>query len=373
MKNYKEVQIILENGISFKGNVFGHEKDVSGEIVFNTSMVGYPESLTDPSYKGQILVLTYPLIGNYGVPGEEIENELLKNFESDKIQVSALVIDDLSHNHSHWNSSVSLDEWLKKNKIPGVFGVDTRALTSIIRDNGTMLAKIKIKNNLYFFDPNKIDIVKEVSIKEVAEYGNGDLKIIVVDCGVKNNIIRCLLKRNVKVIRVPYDYDFSSLDYDGIIISNGPGDPKQCVMTIENIKKILHKEKPIFGICLGNQLLGLSIGMDTYKMKYGHRSSNQPCIDMKTKRCYITSQNHGFALDAKNIPYDWEEWFVNANDGTNEGIRHKEKPFFSVQFHPEGNPGPRDTEFLFDVFLKEVKKLNLLKKVPKNNELRELE
>ncbi|MBI3623378.1 glutamine-hydrolyzing carbamoyl-phosphate synthase small subunit [Candidatus Pacearchaeota archaeon] len=353
---YKEVELILEDGSCFKGKLFGHEKEVSGEIVFNTSMTGYPESLTDPSYRGQILVLTYPLIGNYGIPADEAENGIRKNFESDFIHVSALVIDDLSQDHNHWNSSLSLDEWLKQNKIPGIFGIDTRALTKKIRDHGTLLAKIKVNEDISFYDPNKINLVEEVSIKEVKNYGEGSLKIVVVDCGVKNNIIRCLLKRGASVIRVPYDYDFTSMSFDGVIVSNGPGDPKQCSKTIENIKKTLQLGKPFFGICLGNQLLGLAIGMDTYKMKFGHRSSNQPCIDLENKRCYITSQNHGFALDSEKIPFDWKEWFVNANDSTNEGIKNKEKPFFSVQFHPEGNPGPRDTEFLFDVFLNEVKK-----------------
>lgn len=358
MRDIKEAKLILENGDEFKGFSFGAEHSVSGEVVFSTGMVGYPESLTDPSYKGQILVLTYPLIGNYGVPGKEIENNLLKNFESDKIQVQALIISDYSSEYSHWNAKKSLAEWLKEENIPAIYGVDTRKLTKTLRENGAMLGKIIFNDEkIGFFDPNVIDIVKEVSIKKPIFYNENknNKKIIVVDCGIKNNIIRNLVKRGLIAIRVPYDYDFFEYDFDGLLISNGPGDPKMCKKTIENVKKALENEIPTFGICLGNQILALAAGGNTYKLKYGHRSQNQPCILNNTKRCFITTQNHGFAVDIKSLNEEWQEFFVNANDGTNEGIRHKTKPFMSVQFHPEGRSGPEDTNFLFDEFVNMLK------------------
>jgi len=354
----KEAKLILENGQEFKGFSFGSENSVSGEVVFNTGMVGYPESLTDPSYKGQILVLTYPLIGNYGVPGKETEHDLLKNFESDKIQVRALVISDYSFEYSHWNAKKSLAEWLKEENIPAIYGIDTRKLTKTLRENGAMLGRIIVNDDdVPSYDPNTIDIVKEVSIKEPIIYNENknNKKVVVVDCGIKNNIIRNLIKRNLTVVRVPYDYDFLTDFFDGLIISNGPGDPKMCKETIYNIGRAMKHNIPTFGICLGNQLLCLAAGGDTYKLKYGHRSQNQPCTLVGTKRCYITTQNHGFAVDMKSLDEDWQEFFVNANDGTNEGIKHKTKPFMSVQWHPEHNPGPTDTEFLFDEFVKMLK------------------
>ena len=351
----KEVKLILENGDQFKGFSFGAEHSISGEVVFSTGMVGYPESLTDPSYKGQILVLTYPLIGNYGVPGKEIEGGIIKNFESDKIQVQALVVSDYSLEYSHWNAKKSLAEWLKEEGIPAIFGIDTRRLTKTLREKGAMLGKIIFENmDINFYDPNICDIVREVSTKEPVVYNEKkeNKKIVVIDCGVKNNIIRSLVKRNLTVIKVPYDYDFLTQHFDGIVISNGPGDPKMCKETIYNVGRALKHEIPTFGICLGNQIMALAAGGDTYKLKFGHRSQNQPCTLAGTKRCFITTQNHGFAVRVESLSKEWEEFFVNANDGTNEGIRHRTKPFFSVQWHPEHSPGPTDTEFLFDDFVK---------------------
>ena len=352
----KNATLILSDGTEFIGYSFGYEKSIAGEVVFNTGMVGYPENLTDPSYSGQILTLTYPLIGNYGVPSDIMENKMHKFFESDKIQISGLIISDYSKVYNHWNSKKSLSEWLVEHKIPALCGIDTRALTKKLRTKGVMLGKIVFKDNdVELIDPNLINQVEKVSVKEVIEYGKGEKTAVLIDCGVKNNIIRCLIARGLKVIRVPWDFDFHKLEFDGLFISNGPGDPKMCKETIKNIRIALEKEIPTMGICLGNQLLGLAAGCDTYKLKFGHRSQNQPCIDKLTSRCYITSQNHGFALDIKKLPVDWEEWFVNANDGTNEGIRHKTKPFCTVQFHPEATAGPTDTEFLFDKFVEMLK------------------
>jgi carbamoyl-phosphate synthase small subunit len=355
MGSGKKIKLVLEDKTEFLGTSFGYDGPISGEVVFNTGMMGYPESFTDPSYKGQILTLTYPLIGNYGVPGNETENGILKNFESEKIHISGLIVSEYSERYSHWNAKKSLSDWLIENKVPAIQGIDTRALTKILREKGTMLGKIILDKDIETYDPNIDNLVEIVSIKNKKIYGRGKIKILLIDCGVKLNIIRCFLKRNVSVIRVPWDYDFSKEDYDGLFISNGPGDPKMCKTTIANLSIAIKQDKPIFGICLGNQLLALAAGGDTYKLKYGHRSQNQPCLQFGTKKCYITSQNHGFAVDIGKLPSDWEPSFINANDGTCEGIRHKKKPIFSVQFHPEASCGPVDTEFLFDDFLRLIK------------------
>lgn len=355
MQNLKKACLVLEDGTIFEGTSFGYEQSVSGEVVFYTAMTGYPESLTDPSYKGQILVPTYPMIGNYGVPVDNIKDDLPEFFESDKIHCTALVISDYSFAYSHWNSQKSLGQWLKDQKVPGLFGIDTRALTKKLREHGAMLGKIVFAGQeVDSYDPNQENIVAQVSTPEIKEYGNGKYKVVLVDCGVKYNIIRNLLKRDVKVKRVPWDYDFSNEECDGIFLSNGPGDPAQCEITIGNIRKVLERDIPIMGICLGNQLMARAAGAETYKLKYGHRSHNQPVMEPGTNRCYITSQNHGFAIDDKTLPADWEPLFVNVNDGTNEGIRHKSKPFFSAQFHPEASSGPVDTEYLFDKFIRNM-------------------
>lgn len=352
----QKVKLILEDGSIFHGYSFGSKKTVTGEVVFNTGMVGYPESLTDPSYRGQILVLTYPLIGNYGIPENETEDNLLKYFESNRIQAQGLVITDYSEAYSHWNAKKSLSEWMIEHNTPGIYGVDTRELAKKLREKGTMLGKIVYdKENINFGDPNKRNLVAEVSIKNPITYKKGRKKIIVIDCGAKNNIIKAFLRRNISVIRCPWDYNFLEKKVDGIVISNGPGDPKMCRDTIKNVRKALSKNIPVLGICLGSQILALAAGANTYKLKYGHRSQNQPCVEVGTKRCYIASQNHGYAVDSDTLPEDWREWFYNNNDGTNEGILHISKPFFGAQFHPEASPGPDDTEFLFDMFLRAMK------------------
>jgi carbamoyl-phosphate synthase small subunit len=361
MNEGKSAKLILADGSEFNGTSFGYEGNTNGEVVFNTGMVGYPETMTDPSYRGQILVCTYPLIGNYGVPGDEMENGMLKNFESDRIHCRALIISDYSEEYSHWNAKKSLGDWMKEQMIPGITGIDTRMLTRKLRENGTMLGKIiideKVKTDLPagqagFQDINKIDLVGEVSVKEPVEYLRNGKKVLLVDCGTKNNIIQAFLGRNISILRVPYDYEFHKEKADGIVLSNGPGDPKMCTTTIENAKKAMEKNIPILGICLGSQILGLAAGANTYKLKYGHRGHNQPCNETGTKRTYITSQNHGYAVETETLPEDWREWFVNDNDGTNEGIIHISKPFFAAQFHPEASPGPDDSEFIFDMFVR---------------------
>lgn len=353
-KKNKNAVLILEDGSEFAGTSFGYQSNTNGEVVFNTGIVGYPETMTDPSYRGQILVCTYPLIGNYGIPSDEKENGMYKFFESDNIHVRALIVSEYSENYSHWSAKKSLADWMVEQKIPGVSGIDTRMLTRKLRENGTILGKIiideKIKTD--FHDPNKSDLVGEVSVKEPVEYKAGKQKIVLVDCGTKNNIIRAFLGRNISVVRVPYDYDFTKLESNGIVISNGPGDPKMNKKTIENAKRAMELNKPILGICLGSQILALAAGADTYKLKYGHRGHNQPCNEFGTKRCYITSQNHGYAVNSSTLPVDWREWFINDNDGTNEGIIHISKPFFASQFHPEASPGPDDSEFIFDMFVR---------------------
>lgn len=359
MRHSTKARLVLADGTVYEGFSFGYEGNTAGEVVFNTAMTGYPESLTDPSYEGQILVTTFPLQGNYGVPPrdskENKENDLSEYFEGDHIHPRALVVQDYSWDNSHWLSARSLDEWLKEEKIPGIYGIDTRALTKHLREQGSMLGKIVIgdtdPDSVEWYDPNKENLVAKTSCKEVKTYGDGEKTVVLVDCGVKHNIVRCLTRRGVKVVRVPWDYDFTTIPYDGLFISNGPGDPAMADKTVENIKKAIEIGKPICGICMGNQLLSKAAGAKTYKLKYGHRSHNQPVRRVGTNTCFVTSQNHGFAVDDSTLPADWEPLFVNMNDGTNEGIRHRSKPFFSAQFHPEASSGPKDTEFLFDEFI----------------------
>jgi carbamoyl-phosphate synthase small subunit len=356
MKNSIPVKLTLEDGTEYTGRSFGALTPAAGEVVFNTAMTGYPESLTDPSYRGQILCLTYPLVGNYGAPVKEEADDILKYYESSSIHISGLLVSDYSFNYSHWNAAESLDEWLLSNNIPGLYGVDTRALTKRIREKGAMLGILEPEGTkIDFYDPNKVNLVDEVSITKKKTYGNGSCKIVLIDCGVKYNIIRNLLRRDTTIIRVPWNYNYFNEDYDGLFISNGPGDPKMCRETINNLRKSLKDDKPVFGICLGNQLMALASDADTYKLKYGHRSHNQPVIQVGTDKAYITSQNHGFAVDNKTLGKDWDPYFININDNTNEGMKHKSKPFFSTQFHPEASGGPTDTDFLFDIFIENIK------------------
>lgn len=341
------MKLIFEDGVEFVGKNFGWSGPTTGEVVFSTGMTGYVESLTDPSFAGQILVCTYPLIGNYGVPAPE-------KFESEKIQVAGLVVSEYSEEYSHSEAKQSLADWLKASRVPAISGVDTRAITKKLRERGVMLGQLTSGDASECIDPNRENLVARVSPKEVRSYGTGDTHIIAVDCGMKENIIRSLLVPGVRITRVPWNYDFSGEKYDALLLSNGPGDPEMCDATIHQVRKAMRDNKPILGVCLGNQLLALAAGASTYKLKYGHRGQNQPCIDMTTGRCYITSQNHGFAIDASTLPTSWNVWFTNANDGSVEGIRHSSKPWRSVQFHPEAAPGPTDTAWIFEEFIREI-------------------
>jgi len=367
-----KAKLILKDGTEYQGKSFGAEKSVAGEVVFATGMVGYPEALTDPSFKGQILVMTYPLIGNYGVPKKEF-------WESGKIQVSGLVVCNYIDTPSHHTSQMTLGEWFKEEGVPILEIKDTRALTQKLRDEGVGLGKIIINGkNVPFEDPNLRNLVAEVSTKKIYEVFSpksdigefpyvglrGGETIVLIDCGVKQNIIRSITKRGFKVVVVPWDTDVTKLDFpfSAVVISNGPGDPQKVKTTINNVENIIAKKIPILGICLGNQILTLAQGGTTYKLKFGHRSQNQPVIENKTparlnsssggKKCYLTTQNHGFAV--KRIPRNFTEWFHNANDNTNEGIIHKTLPIMSVQFHPESSPGPLDTDWVFDYFFSAI-------------------
>ena len=355
----RQARLILDDGTTFCGWAFGAEKNVSGEVVFNTAMTGYPESLTDPSYAGQLMTLTYPLVGNYGVPPFTVEQNGIATFmESDRIYASAIIVSDYSEAYSHWNACESLGDWLRREKVPGVTGIDTRQLTKVLREHGVMMGHLEFEgeetpDELLAVDYGKINWVERVSCKDVIRYNEGaGKKVVLVDCGVKNNIIRCLVNRGVEVIRVPWNCDYTELKFDGLFLANGPGDPDMCVEAVEVLKRQMSaSRKPICGICMGNQLLAKAGGATIYKLKYGHRSHNQPVREVGTNRCYVTSQNHGYAVDASTLGDDWRELFVNMNDGSNEGIRHMSHPWFSSQFHPEACSGPVDTEFMFDRFI----------------------
>ena len=352
-----ECYLHLDGQMSLEAQNVGAQKEVSGEVVFNTGMTGYPESLTDPSYRGQILVCTYPLIGNYGVVPSYKKDKFacLKDFESGSIKVQALVVSECSENYSHYQARESLSSWLKRENIPLLTGIDTRKLTQILREKGTLLGAISSKKawSKKIDDPNERNLAQEVSIGKAKLYGERQWKhqVLAYDLGMKENIVREFMRRKVKVLRVPWNFDFRKENFNGIFISNGPGDPAQCSETTEIIRQAMQKEFPIFGICMGNHILARAASIPTFKLKYGHRGQNQPCQDLFSGRCLITSQNHGYAVQAEDLKNGFELWFENLNDQTCEGIKHKKKPFFSVQFHPEAKAGPQDSNYIFDEFI----------------------
>lgn len=361
--------IVLEDGTVHEGKAFGYPKNTLGEVVFTTGMVGYPQSLTDPSYRGQILMFTYPLIGNYGVPDRVLdENGIPLYFESNSIQVQGVIVHEHCTKPSHWASVKSLHEWLYEERVPGIYDVDTRSLTQRIRVKGVMMGaivfgeepeegfKLLSKAKRY----GETNFVEQVSVTQKRVYGRGDETVVLVDYGVKYNIVRNLVKRGFKVICVPYNCSADEIlgfNPDGIVLSNGPGDPKVLGRSIEELKEIIEQfEKPILGICLGNQLLALASGGDTFKLKFGHRGQNKPVVDVFTKRCYIVSENHGYAVKPESLESTgFTTWFLNIDDKTVEGMKHKSRPIISTQFHPEAYPGPYDTTFVFDQFAKMVR------------------
>ena len=369
----KKGVLVLEDGSVIPGMGFGAETEISGEVVFNTSMMGYPELLSDPSYQEQIVVMTYPILGSYGVPPSSIRGNggVPLHFESDSVKVKGFVVHSLSR-PSHWSNQKTLDEWLTEQGVPGIFGVDTRVLTQRLRNKGTMLGVLRVSSSPFnpqvvtdrisgLQDPNKEDLVQKVSPKEPIYYeGKEQSTIVIVDCGVKYGILRSLLAKGARVVRVPYDFPADKileLNPRGVVISNGPGDPKMDLSTIKTTRRLMETELPIMGICLGAQIIGLAAGAKTYKLKFGYRAVNHPCIDLETGRCYITTQNHGYTIDRNSLEdTDFSANFVNINDKTVEGIRHRKKPFLGVQWHPESSPGPYDTRFLFDRFFEEALK-----------------
>lgn len=351
-------QLVIKNGPTFSGLSVGAPKTVSGEAVFTTSLVGYPESMTDPSYRGQIICFTQPLIGNYGVPSGTKRDEfsLLKYFESPHIQCSGIVVSDVALEYSHWTAVESLSEWCQREGVAAITGVDTRELVSYLREQGSSLARLQVDGDKSsdFYDPGQVNMVAKVTTKQPYHIpvANAKHHVLVVDCGAKENILRCLVSRGADITVVPYNYPIQKVadKFDGIFISNGPGDPVYCSETVENLKQVIkgNPDLPLMGICMGHQLLSLAAGAKTLKLKYGNRAHNIPTLDLTTGKCHITSQNHGYAVDASTLPSDYQEYFINLNDQSNEGMMHKERPIFSVQFHPEAKGGPLDSSFLFD-------------------------
>lgn len=346
----EQSRLVLSDGTQFLGKSPAWQKgSYFGEVVFSTGMTGYVESLTDPSFAGQILTFTYPLIGNYGVPPQE-------EWESSKISVAGVILSEACESWSHHAGLQSLAQWLQSQGIPLIIGIDTRALTKRLRSAGVMLGAISMNSDPIdqFVDPNATDLVAQVSPSEPRRYPREGAKqrVIAVDCGMKENILRLLRELPIEVVHVPYNYDYTHEPYDALFLSNGPGDPAMAKETIAILQKAMAQRKKIFGICLGTQLLALAAGAKTYKLPFGHRGHNQPCIERKSGRCFITSQNHGYAIDEKSLPEGWEVTFHNLNDGSVEGIAHKSLPFRAVQFHPEASPGPTDTQWLFDDFYK---------------------
>ena len=361
----------LENGLEFKGYSFGSTDAVSGEVVFNTSMVGYPEQLTDATYSGQILCLTYPLIGNYGVPSEELAGkELSKNFESDRIHPKGLVIFDYCEEYSNWEAVKSLGQWMNEQNLTGIYGIDTRELTKVLRDKGSMKGVI-IPEGAAEPAPAAKASPADVCCKEVIVYEakpaqeveniNGSKaavtagkKVVVVDCGVKHSIIRNLLARGAEVIRVPYDYDFTSMEFDGVYVSNGPGCACACEATIEILKKVLAGNKPVFGLGMGYHLMALAAGCELHKLQHPHRSANQPVRREGSNRTYITSQNVSRAVKPSGMPSGWEVFYTNLNDGAVDGFRHKTKPFIGLNFAPEVCVGLTENVTPIDEFISKL-------------------
>ncbi|KAG5999134.1 Amino-acid acetyltransferase, mitochondrial [Claviceps pusilla] len=371
--------LTIRDGPVFNGKAFGANANVSGEAVFTTSLVGYSESLSDPSYRGQILCFTQPLIGNYGVPStERDEYNLLKYFESPHLQCAGVVVSDVALQYSHWTAVESLSQWCAREGVPAISGVDTREIVTYLREQGSSLARITIGEEYDadedegFIDPGQINLVKRVSTKApfVVESPGANLHVALIDCGVKENIIRSLVSRGASVTVFPYNYPIHKVAdyYDGVFISNGPGDPTHCQETVYNLARLMESSSiPIMGICLGHQLLALAVGARTIKLKYGNRAHNIPALDLTTGQCHITSQNHGYAIDASTLPSDFKEYFVNLNDGSNEGMMHKTRPIFSTQFHPEAKGGPMDSAYLFDKYLDNVRLAKSTAKVYKDN------
>ena len=356
----RNVTLVLQDGTKFHGKSFGYDTPVAGEVVFNTAMMGYPESLTDPSYAGQLVTLTFPLVGNYGVPPFTFTADGLPTFmESDHLHASAVIVSDYSEQYSHWNAHESLADWLKREHVPGITGIDTRELTKVLREHGVMMGQIIFDdepNNIPQAQYEGVNFVDRVSCKDIIKYNEGAGKrVVLVDCGVKANIIRNLIERGLEVVRVPWNYDYTGMEFDGLFLGNGPGDPDLCQEAVDILRQQMNKSrKPICGICMGNQLMAKAGGANIYKLKYGHRSHNQPVRMVGTDKCYVTSQNHGYAVDASTLDKDWSELFVNMNDGSNEGVRHNTNPWFTSQFHPEACSGPVDTLFMFDLFVEKL-------------------
>lgn len=355
------MRLVLEDGTEFAGQAFGAVVPVTGELVFNTGMTGYVESLTDPSYRGQILTLTYPLVGNYGVPAARAADSIDGPYESARVQPQALVVQSYSPHYSHHAARRSLGEWLAGENVPGVTGIDTRALTRILRENGTMrswlfpdtMTLAQAREAAHSVEMTR-QVFLDVAPAAAVTYEGGRTRVMLVDCGAKDQIARSLLERGATVVRVPWHADLErhARDVDGILIGNGPGDPQDLRALCEQLRTLMDRYGgPVFGVCLGHQVLAIAAGARTYKLGYGHRGVNQPVQDMLTRHCYVTSQNHGYAVADDSLPKDWQPWFVNLNDGTNEGIRSRSRPHFSVQFHPEARPGPQDTGFLFNEFM----------------------